>query len=74
MSTLYNSKQVADAVETAIRSTRDTVLAEERARVARLIYLHGNTLVDPRCAEAVLELLPFLYENADREEADRVPQ
>jgi hypothetical protein len=72
MSTLYNSKQVADAVETAIRSTRATVLAEERERVARAIYLFGNTLADPRCAEAVHELLPFLAESADRQEADRV--
>lgn len=74
MSTLYNSKQVADAVETAIRATRDSVLAQERERVARAIYLFGNTLADPKCAEAVHELLPFLAETADRVEADRVTQ
>lgn len=74
MSTLYNAKQVADAVETAIRATRDTVLAQERERVARAIYLFGNTLADPRCAAAVHELLPFLAESADRLEADRVTQ
>jgi hypothetical protein len=74
MSTLYNSKQVADAIETAIRSTRDTVLAEERARVSRAIFLFGNTLADARCAEVVYELLPFLYDIAEREESDRVYQ
>ena len=72
MSGLYNAQQMAAEVERVMRNTREAVLAEERARVSRLIYLHGNTLVDPRCAEAVLELRPFLYENADREEADRV--
>jgi len=74
MSSLYNSKQVADAIETAIRSTRDTVLAEERARVSRAIFLFGNTLADVRCAEVIYELLPFLYDSAEREEVDRVAQ
>ena len=74
MSTLYNSKQVADAVESAIRNTRETVLAQERERVARAIYLFGNTLADPRCAEAVHELLPFLAESAERLAVDEVPR
>jgi len=72
--TLYNAQQMAAEIERCIRNTREAVLAEERARVARLIFLHGNTLADPKAAEAVLELLPFLAENADREAADRVPQ
>jgi hypothetical protein len=74
MSTLYNAQQMAAEIERVIRNTREAVLAEERARVSRLIFLHGNTLADAKCGEAVLELLPFLYENADREEADRVTQ
>lgn len=72
MSAWYTEKHIRDAVESAIRETRTEVLAEERARVSRAIFLHGNTLSDPKCAEAVLELLPHLYDNAERAEADHV--
>jgi hypothetical protein len=74
VSAWYTAQHIADAVEGAIRETRAKVLAEERERVARAIYLFGNTLADPRCAAAVHELLPFLAESADRQEADRVTQ
>jgi hypothetical protein len=74
VSAWYTAQHIADAVESAIRETRAKVLAEERERVARAIYLFGNTLADPRCAAAVHELLPFLAESADRQEADRVTQ
>lgn len=72
VSAWYTAKHIADAVEQAIRATRAEVLAEERARVQRAIWLHGNTLPDPQQAQAVLELLPHLYDTAERVEADRV--
>ena len=42
--------------------------------MSRAIFLFGNTLADVKCAEVIYELLPFLYDSAEREEADRVAQ
>ena len=72
MSAWYTEKHIRDAVESAMRAARTEALAEERARVSRAIFLYGNTLHDERCSEAVLALLPFLYDTTGRAEADHV--
>lgn len=68
--TLYSSLQMQKEIERVIKVTREETLRVERERVARAIYLHGNTQADHKCGEAVLELLPYLYDQRDREEAD----
>jgi hypothetical protein len=74
VSAWYTAKQIADAVDGAIRATRATVLAEERERVARAIFLYANTTAREEVAEAIYALLPHLYENADREAVDHAAQ
>lgn len=65
MSAFYSASQMATEIERVIKVTREETLRVERERVARLIYLHANTLPGEKEAAAVLELLPFLYESKE---------
>lgn len=63
--TLYSPAQMQAEVERVIRVTREETLRLERERVARAIYLYANTITGEREAEAILALLPFLYESQE---------
>lgn len=58
---MYSAEQMQAEIERVIAVTRKQTLEDERKRVANAIWLHGHTLVDPKQAEAVHELIPFLY-------------
>lgn len=63
--TLYSPAQMQAEVERVIKVTREETLRVERERVARAIYLYANTICGEREAEAILALLPFLYESKE---------
>ena len=63
--TLYSPAQMQTEVERVIKVTREETLRVERERVARAIYLYANTITGEREAEAILALLPFLYESKE---------
>lgn len=63
--TLYSPAQMQAEIERVIRVTREETLRVERERVARAIYLYANTITGEREAEAILALLPFLYESKE---------
>lgn len=65
MSALYSHAQMQTEVERVIKVTRDETLRVERERVARAIYLYANTITGEKEAEAILALLPFLYESKE---------
>lgn len=65
MSAFYSASQMATEVERVITVTREETLRVERERVARAIYLYANTIVGEKEAEAILALLPFLYESKE---------
>ena len=65
MSALYSASQMATEVERVIKVTREETLRVERERVARAIYLYANTITGERESEAILALLPFLYESKE---------
>ena len=63
--TLYSPAQMQAEVERVIKVTREETLRLERERVARAIYLYANTITGEKEAEAILALLPFLYESKE---------
>ena len=63
--TLYSPAQMQAEVERVIKVTREETLRGERERVARAIYLYANTITGEKEAEAILALLPFLYESKE---------
>jgi len=63
--TLYSPAQMQAEIERVIRVTREETLRVERERVARAIYLYANTITGEKEAEAILALLPFLYESKE---------
>lgn len=63
--TLYSPAQMQAEVERVIKVTREETLRVERERVARAIYLYANTITGEKEAEAILALLPFLYESKE---------
>ena len=63
--TLYSPAQMQAEVERVIRVTREETLRVERERVARAIYLYANTITGEKESEAILALLPFLYESKE---------
>ena len=65
MSAFYSAAQMATEVERVIKVTREETLRVERERVARAIYLYANTITGERESEAILALLPFLYESKE---------
>lgn len=65
MSAFYSASQMATEVERVIKVTREETLRVERERVARAIYLYANTITGERESEAILALLPFLYESKE---------
>ena len=65
MSALYSASQMATEVERVIKVTREETLRVERERVARAIYLYANTITGEKESEAILALLPFLYESKE---------
>lgn len=62
MSAFYSASQMATEIERVIKVTREETLRVERERVARAIYLYANTITGERESEAILALLPFLYD------------
>jgi hypothetical protein len=65
MSAFYSASQMATEIERVIKVTRGETLRVERERVARAIYLYANTITGEKEAEAILALLPFLYESKE---------
>ena len=65
MSAFYSASQMATEVERVIKVTREETLRVERERVARAIYLYANTITGEKESEAILALLPFLYESKE---------
>lgn len=63
--TYYNAKQMQAEIERVITVTREETLRAERERVARAIYLYANTITGEKESEAILALLPFLYESKE---------
>jgi hypothetical protein len=65
MSAFYSARQMASEIERVIKVTREETLRVERERVARAIYLYANTILGEKEAEAVMELMAFLYESKE---------
>ena len=65
MSAFYSASQMATEIERVIKVTREETLRVERERVARAIYLYANTITGEKESEAILALLPFLYESKE---------
>lgn len=65
MSAFYSASQMATEIDRVIKVTRDDTLRVERERVARAIYLYANTITGEKESEAILALLPFLYESKE---------
>lgn len=66
--TLYSAHQMQAEVERVMKVVREDTLRKERERVTNAALLFTNTLAGEREAQAVSELIGFLYEQSQRME------